>query len=315
MTRSSPDIEDLAQWAEAAAGLFPAHSGKYIQIAEILRATQPAAPAGGESGEAVQDTWFTDQSLPIMAASGDVEDDRVLKLRFRRKVTDADRKRLIEVLNAGEAALAAPSPMAQSDEGPRYDQSGRRIRDTEGVGTDQCSAVIESDWRDNPSSDERWQEGCNFAMEQLCDYLGVDPKSVSWDAATETLDGDVQAVIGNILRQKYGEDWGVSDGAIYAAVSKANTPEVERSEILREIDARINRVAQAAPNREAVLKAIIEAQDCGVGDTGPDGKWRRIACNDDSLKGDRNYFREDCDCSRATDAVLARSSTQTEPGK
>ena len=29
---------------------------------------------------------------------------------------------------------------------------------------------------------------------------------VNWDAATETLDGDVQAVIGNILRARFGED-------------------------------------------------------------------------------------------------------------
>jgi hypothetical protein len=43
--RSSPDIADLAEWAEAAAGLFPAHGDKYKQISEILRASlQPASP-------------------------------------------------------------------------------------------------------------------------------------------------------------------------------------------------------------------------------------------------------------------------------
>jgi hypothetical protein len=67
------------------------------------------------------------------------------------------------------------------------------------------------DWRDDPASDERWNEGCDFAMTQLCKVLGVDPKSVTWDAATEELDGDVQAVIGNIMRKKYGEDWGPRD--------------------------------------------------------------------------------------------------------
>jgi hypothetical protein len=45
-------------------------------------------------------------------------------------------------------------------------------------------------------------------MQQLCSFLGVDPKSVVWDAATEALDGDVQSVMGNIMRAKYGEDWG-----------------------------------------------------------------------------------------------------------
>lgn len=51
-------------------------------------------------------------------------------------------------------------------------------------------------------------EGIDFALLQLCAFLGVDPQSVTWDAATETRDGDVQAVIGNIMRAKFGEDWG-----------------------------------------------------------------------------------------------------------
>lgn len=67
---------------------------------------------------------------------------------------------------------------------------------------------MSNNWKDDPSADERWNAGCDFAMTHLCKALGVDPKSVSWDAATETLDGDVQAVIGNILRAKFGEDWG-----------------------------------------------------------------------------------------------------------
>jgi len=57
--------------------------------------------------------------------------------------------------------------------------------------------------------------------------------------------------------------------------------------------------------REAVLAAIIKGQRCGIGDTGPDGKHRMIACNDESLKGDRNYYFEECDCSKAADAVMA----------
>jgi hypothetical protein len=61
--------------------------------------------------------------------------------------------------------------------------------------------------RGDPTADERWNEGCDFAMLQLCQVLGVDPHTVSWDAATETVDGDVQSVIGNILRAGMGEDW------------------------------------------------------------------------------------------------------------
>lgn len=58
------------------------------------------------------------------------------------------------------------------------------------------------DWKSDPSADERWNAGCDFAMLQLCTAVGVDPHMVSWDAATETVDGDVQAVIGNILRAR-----------------------------------------------------------------------------------------------------------------
>lgn len=63
------------------------------------------------------------------------------------------------------------------------------------------------DWREDPSVDERWQAGCDFVMVHLCKALDVDPQAVRWDAATETLDGDVIAVIWNILRAKMGEDW------------------------------------------------------------------------------------------------------------
>jgi hypothetical protein len=63
------------------------------------------------------------------------------------------------------------------------------------------------DWKDDPSADERWNAGVDCAMKLLCDYLGVDPNAVTWDAATETVDGDISAVIGNILRSKFCEDW------------------------------------------------------------------------------------------------------------
>lgn len=56
-------------------------------------------------------------------------------------------------------------------------------------------------------SDDVSHEGIDFALIQLCHVLGVDQHMISWDAATETVDGDVRAVIGNILRAKFGEDW------------------------------------------------------------------------------------------------------------
>jgi hypothetical protein len=54
--------------------------------------------------EPIEDQWFVDRSLPIMAMSGDIDSDRVIKLHYRKKVTDKDRADLIEVLNAGTQA-------------------------------------------------------------------------------------------------------------------------------------------------------------------------------------------------------------------
>jgi hypothetical protein len=79
------------------------------------------------------------------------------------------------------------------------------------VGVTEAAAEIaslkatEEDWRDDPAADERWQAGCDYAMMRLCDVLGVPMKDVRWDAATESLDGDVCAVLWNILVAKYGD--------------------------------------------------------------------------------------------------------------
>lgn len=62
--------------------------------------------------------------------------------------------------------------------------------------------------RSSSGSEPVLDEGIDFALEQLCLVLGVDQNEVCWDAATETTDGDVRSVIGNIMRAKYGEDWG-----------------------------------------------------------------------------------------------------------
>lgn len=66
---------------------------------------------------------------------------------------------------------------------------------------------VAEDWRDDPAQDERWNEGVDFAITQLCKMLGVDPMSIRWDAATETVDGDVSSVVGNVLRAAYSEEW------------------------------------------------------------------------------------------------------------
>ena len=65
-------------------------------LAHIAKPAQPAPIAGLEP---VQETWFSDRALPVLAMSGDVENDRALKLHFRRPVTDADRRDLTDALN------------------------------------------------------------------------------------------------------------------------------------------------------------------------------------------------------------------------
>ena len=58
-----------------------------------------------------------------------------------------------------------------------------------------------------PAKDGTHDEGIDLALVQLAKILGVDPKAVTWDAATETVEGDVTAVISNILCAKYGDDF------------------------------------------------------------------------------------------------------------
>jgi hypothetical protein len=100
------------------------------------------------------------------------------------------------------------SPYIRRFEMPRahFKQSSIRLKDDAApVVRPPCTCEIEQD--DDPSAHKRWVEGCDFALLQLCSALDVAPKSVRWDAATETLDGDVNAVIWNILRAKLGDDW------------------------------------------------------------------------------------------------------------
>ena len=49
--------------------------------------------------------------------------------------------------------------------------------------------------------------GVDFTIEALAIALGIERTSFSHDAATETMEGDVIAVIGNALTACLGEDW------------------------------------------------------------------------------------------------------------
>lgn len=49
--------------------------------------------------------------------------------------------------------------------------------------------------------------GVDYTIALLANVLGIDVDSFSWDAATETHAGDVEAIIGNALAAKFGEDW------------------------------------------------------------------------------------------------------------
>lgn len=124
-----------------------------------------------------------------------------------RKITDPRNTYGLQMTNIASAALGArPTPSATVETAHNL-ATGERDNEETDPTYFHCSAGI----ADDPTASKEWNEGCDFAMEQLCRFLGVDPSSVSWDAATETIDGDVQAVIGNILCAKFGEDWGPND--------------------------------------------------------------------------------------------------------
>lgn len=80
--------------------------------------TNEKTPAPQADVEPVQDTWFTDRSIPVMAISGDVESDRVLKLHFRRPVSDDDRKAITDALNMHQRSLTEPAPQPQATPAP-----------------------------------------------------------------------------------------------------------------------------------------------------------------------------------------------------
>lgn len=58
-----------------------------------------------------------------------------------------------------------------------------------------------------PRDSDDFEAGVDYAIEALAEVLEIDVNSFSHDAATETLEGDVKAVIGNALNAALGDDW------------------------------------------------------------------------------------------------------------
>lgn len=52
-----------------------------------------------------------------------------------------------------------------------------------------------------------FHEGVSYGIEALAHVLGIDVNSFSHDAATETMEGDVKAVISNALTARFGDEW------------------------------------------------------------------------------------------------------------
>lgn len=50
-------------------------------------------------------------------------------------------------------------------------------------------------------------DGVEWATVALASALGMKPDDFSWDAATEEYEGDVIAVMCNVLNVAFGDDW------------------------------------------------------------------------------------------------------------
>lgn len=94
-----------------------------------------------------------------------------------------------------------------------------------------ANAAPQADWRDDPSADERWNAGVDYAQQKLCKVLDVNPVVVNWDAATETVDGDIEAVTANILTLAMGERW--RPGKTGSERSHADAFEAVREQLAR----------------------------------------------------------------------------------
>jgi len=138
--------------------------------------------------------------------------------------TDGDLLKLADEINQGSLRIiGADERFLSSEEQVAIIKLLRHSASSTAGGSGAQEASNCDDWQDDPSADERWNAGLDFGMVQLCAVLGVDPHTVNWDAATETLDGDVCAAIGNIFRTKYGEDFDPTASPVPSA--SRGTPE------------------------------------------------------------------------------------------
>lgn len=85
--------------------------GDLRRAAALSSAPAPAEEPAGQS-EAVKDTWLVG-GPDLKAMSGSVESDRTIQLHFRRRVTDEDRKWLLDAINEKIASAATPTRSAE----------------------------------------------------------------------------------------------------------------------------------------------------------------------------------------------------------
>ncbi len=155
-------------------------------ILELIRAR-------GSEAEGSDDEWVADIDAAIAAF------DKALEAEEAEPQLVSEFARINEMLDEGQGDDDGPSILPKFAPGMSVVAKVESCLHLLEKRRDVIAAQAGADWRDDPSADERWNAGCDFAMEQLCAVLKVDPQAVNWDAATETLDGDVQAVLHSIL--------------------------------------------------------------------------------------------------------------------
>lgn len=124
------------------------------------------------------------------------------------------------------------------------------------------------------ASDDRWNAGVNYAIERLCEILGVDPKAVNWDAATETLDGDVMSVICNVLVAAYGEEWSSNErdtAIIRSALASIPATGGEKP-------------VASPPAQEAVTDAMVERAQDAYREAGEKRNWQHSWPDAESMR-------------------------------
>jgi hypothetical protein len=153
------------------------------EIEAIILATEPDVPACVDGST----IWTKRMAVALHAALS------------RRSLDTADGVETfmahVENIGGGYGANLRPHPEGRWVRLSDYQALASRTPNTEMVDEEDLA------------SDDRWNAGVNYAIERLCEILGVDPKAISWDAATETVDGDVMSVICNVLVAAYGEEW------------------------------------------------------------------------------------------------------------